>query len=375
MADLHLLQGLMKWAMRGRWSDRLFEALDDHLQPVCDETELDRDDIFEALGEEKFMSTVWLYAFEDLLTRVFDDGSNIVDDYLKRRRWKETASARAYMAALRNSAMSVYEVSDIVPDTSFRARDLVRGGEPILINDRVATGFILPSDRVAMRVVRVGSQTLVGGALLHYEHEASERLIGSLRELANLGTEEKQAFADTLRSGGLTGSPPADHSETTMRGTISPLFTAVWLVALINRAEPEEDPELDDDDLEDDDIVSAVARYPFAAGATEEDIRSALKRCPELRQDDATYWSWVSPAKPAGVSALKKKQSPPKGPSETAFEHGWDVFDGLELEDGEVVLRVSSGEALDRASALLGETLGELVGQPVVVTEFTDLFF
>jgi hypothetical protein len=372
MADLHLLQGLMKWAMRERWSNRLFEALDDHLQPVCDETELDRDDIFEALGENMFMSTIWLYAFEDLLTRVFDDGSNLVDDYLKRRGWKESASARAYMAALRNSAMSVYEVSDIVPDTSFRARDLVRGSEPILITDQIATGLVLPSDRVAMRVVHVGSQTLVGGALLHYEHEASERLIASLRELANLGTEEKQAFADTLRSG-LTGSPPADHSETKMRGAIAPQFTAVWLIDLIDRAEPEEDPELDDDDLEDDDIVSAVARYPVSAGATEDDIRSALKRCPELRQEDETSWSWVSPAKPAGVSALQK-QSSPKGAFETVFEHGWDVFDGLELEDGEVVLRVGSAEALDRASALLGETLGDLVGQPSVAMEFPDQF-
>jgi hypothetical protein len=372
MADLHLLQGLMKWAMRGRWSGRLLGALDEHLRPVCDETELDPDDIFEALGEDMFMSTVWLFAFEDLLTRVFDDGSNIVDDYLKRRGWKETASARAYMTALRNSAMSVYEVSDIVPDTSFRARDLVRGGEPILINDRVATGFILPSERVAMRVVRVGSQTLVGGALLPYEHQASEHLIASLRELANLGTEEKQAFADTPRSG-LTGSPLADQSETKLPGAIDPRFTAAWLIDLIARA-PEEDPEPDDDDPEDDEIVSATARYPFAPGATADEIQSALKRCPELRQDDATSWSWISPAKPAGVSALQK-QSPPKGTSETAFEHGWDVFDGLELEEDEVVLCVSSGEALDRACALLGETLGDLVGQPVVAMEFSDLSF
>jgi hypothetical protein len=373
MADLHLLQGLMKWAMRERWSDRLLEAVDDHLRPVCDETGLDRDDIFEALGEELFMATVWLHAFEDLLTRVFDDGSNIVDDYLKRRGWKESASARAYMAALRNSAMSIYEVSDIIPDTSFRARDLVRGGEPILINDRLVIGLVLPSDRVAMRIFRVGSQTLVGGAQLPYEHEASERLIASLRKLANLGSEEKQAFADTLGSG-LTRSPLSDHSETKMPGAISPLFTGVWLIDLITRAAAEEDPELDDDDLEDDEIVSATARYPFAAGATADDIRSALKRCPELRQDDATSWSWVSPAKPAGVSALQM-QSPPKGTSETAFEHGWDVFDGLELEDGELVLRVSSAEALDRASALLGETLGDLVGQPTVAAELSDQFF
>jgi hypothetical protein len=41
------------------------------------------------------------------------------------------------MAALRTSVMSFYEVSDIVRDMSFRARDLVRGGEPVSIGAQV----------------------------------------------------------------------------------------------------------------------------------------------------------------------------------------------------------------------------------------------
>jgi len=63
-------------------------------------------------------TTVWGCAFEDFLTRELNDGRNIVDDYLKRRGWKESASARAYMSALRTSVVSLYEVSDIVRDTS-----------------------------------------------------------------------------------------------------------------------------------------------------------------------------------------------------------------------------------------------------------------
>src|SRR6516164_4526776 len=127
----HLLQGLMKWLTRDEWRNRFAEVYDDHLLPACDQTDLDVKEIITRLGEHWFMSTVWGCAFEDFLTRDFEDGSNIVDDYLKRRGWKEGASTRAYMAALRTSVMSLYEVSDIVRDTSFRARDLVRGGEPI----------------------------------------------------------------------------------------------------------------------------------------------------------------------------------------------------------------------------------------------------
>ena len=39
---------------------------------------------------------------------------NVADEYLKRRGWKESAGARAYIRAQRTSVMSLYEVSDVV---------------------------------------------------------------------------------------------------------------------------------------------------------------------------------------------------------------------------------------------------------------------
>ncbi len=177
MASKHTLEGLIKWSMRDRWADRFEQILEDHLMPACEETSLEIDDVVSAIGEDLFMSTVWACAFEDFLTQEFDDGENAIDDYLKRRGWKESASVRAYMAALRNSTMSLYEVSDIVRDTSFRARDLVRGGEPVLISERGATRALKPWDRIAARVVQVGSRSQVGGGVLIFEHGTSEIFI------------------------------------------------------------------------------------------------------------------------------------------------------------------------------------------------------
>src|SRR5215475_16001153 len=89
MTGTHLLQGLMKWLTRDEWRDRFAEVYDDHLLPACDQTDLDVKEIISILGEGWFTRTVWGCAFEDFLTRDFEDGSNIVDDYLKRRGWKE----------------------------------------------------------------------------------------------------------------------------------------------------------------------------------------------------------------------------------------------------------------------------------------------
>jgi hypothetical protein len=47
------------------------------------------------------------WVFEDLLSRTLEDGRNLANDYLKRRGWKETARTRAYIAALRDSVVSI----------------------------------------------------------------------------------------------------------------------------------------------------------------------------------------------------------------------------------------------------------------------------
>ena len=192
MTGTHSLQGLMKWLTRDEWCDRFAEVYDDHLLPACDQTDLDVDDVISIIGEDGFMSTVWGCAFEDFLTREFEDGSNIVDDYLKRRGWKEGASTRAYMAALRTSVMSLYEVSDIVRDTSFRARDLVRGSEPVLISERSATRSLKQWDRIATRVVQVGSQTQISGAVLSFDLETSEELLKLLRKIGKRAEKENK---------------------------------------------------------------------------------------------------------------------------------------------------------------------------------------
>ena len=139
MPNAHSLRGLMKWLTRDEWRDRFAEVYGDHLRPACEGIGADVDEIVSVLGQDWFMTTIWGSAFEDFLTRDFDGCYNIADDYLKRRGWKESASTRAYITALRTSVPSLYEVSDIIKDASFRARDLVRGGDPILISERSAT--------------------------------------------------------------------------------------------------------------------------------------------------------------------------------------------------------------------------------------------
>jgi hypothetical protein len=234
----------MKWLTREEWRDRFAEVYDNHLLPACEQTGLDVDEVVTLLGEDWFMTTVWGCAFEDFLTRESDDGRNIVDDYLKRRGWKEGASARAYIAALRTSVMSLYEVSDIVRDISFRARDLVRGGEPVLVNDRTATHSLKQWDRIAARVVQVGTRTQITGAVLPYDRDASETLLKLLRNISKQAAKEKRKLADLADRDVNDLTVANTFSQTALLRALAPTITTVWLTDIIDRAADPQIPEV-----------------------------------------------------------------------------------------------------------------------------------
>jgi hypothetical protein len=368
MASKHTLEGLIKWSMRDQWADRFERILEGHLMPACEETGLEIDDVVSAIGEDLFMSTVWACAFEDFLTHEFDDGENAIDDYLKRRGWKESASVRAYMAALRNSTMSLYEVSDIVRGTSFRARDLIRGGEPVLISERSATRALKPWDRIAARVVQVGSQIRICGGVLTFGHETSEIFIETVRKFEALSSEEKRELAEA-NGQDFDATAIDDLSPTERLHAMSPMFTTFWLVDAIERVQAPEIPDLRN--AEGDELVLCEVRYPLAAGTTAKDIGGILKARSEFCPTSTTSWNWISREKPVPASRAVE-QSRQSQTFETWNEEGALVLGGVKLENSALVLSVNSRQRSDLGHALLSEILGRRVGQPSFKTETVE---
>jgi hypothetical protein len=367
MASKHQLQGLIKWSMREHWVDRFEQILEGHLLPACDETGLEVDEVVSTIGEDLFAGTVWACAFEDFLTREFEDGENAVDDYLKRRGWKETASTRAYMAALRNSTMSLYEVSDIVRDTSFRARDLVRGGEPVLISEQSATRSLKPWDRIAARVVQVGSKMQMCGGVLPFDHETAEAFLESWRKFGTLSKDEKRGFAKETIGEDIEEEAIAELSPAEMLRASSPIFTTFWLVDAINRVREPIAPRLHNADG--DTLVLCEVSFPVAPDTTTDAIRAALEARPDFRPESPTSWTWIGPVKPAAPSTKAEEQAQPSLTFEDRDEDGAPLLGDLQLEDRVLTLAVNSAKRSETGRALLSEVLGSLVGQPSVRME------
>ena len=185
MAERDDISGLL--ADIGReddWRARLLDVVAEHLMPALDEFEIDQYDLAELLGEQ-WSGVLWGCGFEDFLGRQYEDG-NIVDLYLRRRGWKETVLNRAYFAALRDAAVSLYEVSDVQPGVSMVLRDLLSDAAPVTVHEKSASRTLKQWDRISVRVVPERDHHVISGALLPFRAEAVDFLFAGLRDALKL---------------------------------------------------------------------------------------------------------------------------------------------------------------------------------------------
>lgn len=343
------LKGLIKFLGRDEWQECFEHVFEAHFGVVLDAGNIEFDDLAKILDSDWVM-TLWGCAFEDFLTQDFDvKGINIVDEYLRRRSWKEGAQAKAYMKALRSSVMSLYEVSEIVPGKSFMARDLLRNSDPVLVSERSATKTLKQWDRIAARLVSVRDTNVIGGGLLPFTPEACDLLFDALVDtFGGAKTGKRSAMTDIVLA------------------DASPIFTISWLFSTLDQIMATDLPVLHNGDGEE--IVFYSVRFPFASGVTQKNIAVQLDTIPALQRESAKFWNWLG-----GIAKRQHEASAPKGMAwDTTMESGARVYGNIELKGRTLHLSVNSATRAEKGTILLQEVLGDLVRTPLTEIQTVD---
>ncbi|MDX8464409.1 hypothetical protein RFM26_01755 [Mesorhizobium sp. VK23B] len=345
MPTSHDLSGLMKFLRRDEWRECFEGVFNEHFGPILDESEEEFEDLAEVLGDY-WTNTLWGCVFEDFLTQDFEgEPTNVVDEYLKRRGWKERAQSRAYMAALRTSVMSLYEVSNVVPGVSFMARDLIRGGEPMAVSEGTATKTLRQWDRLAARIVPVMGENVMSGGVLPFTPQATETLFEGLQGLFGKRNTKKL---------------PAIKDDELQAAAF--MFTLSWLFDTLGRVA---EPRLQNTDG--DEIVFHNVRFPIAPGVKQEGIAARLNNIPALSQADAKFWNWLEET-PKGRDKSKAATAPA---IDTTMDNGPLVLGNVELKGRFLHLSTNSAARATRGTALIQQALGDLVRTPL--TEITTV--
>lgn len=360
MASAAALSGLMKWLSREEWREPFNDLLDRHLADPCQAAGIELDQLADVIGNPS-ASVVWGCAFEDFLACDLDDGSNIVDDYLKRRGWKESVANKRYITALRSSVMSLYEVSDIVRDQSFLARDLLRGGEPVRVSEKSATHSLKPWDRLAARVVRVGPRVEMAGGALPFSHELGERIRAGFAELKVEARAEAVALGRE-RHGGAEIDPFMLDTEMLRRGAF--LFTNIWLGDALQRTLDPRLPTVMNSDGEE--IAFTTVRYPLKEPVDRAALADLLTAIPVLHRAGETHWNWAAPNAPRRGGARTAGASEDAQVFVSISSDGFVNMGDIELEADALKLETNSPTRAQIGRALLEPVVGPFVGEPVI---------
>ena len=346
--------GLVDWSRRDPWRERMGELVEKHIRKACDLNGIDIHDLPDVVGHAAMAAMDC--AFEDACTVTWEDGSNLATDYLRRRGWKETAMNRAYIEALRDSVMSLHEVSDVRPGESFLARDLVRGGDPIRVTERTATKTLVAWDIIAARIVTVRGVVQMTGAVLSVDRGLAEDMLALFRRTQSRAPKmaaETFGAADPALRARLEAELATEDSV--LRAAAATI-TTLWLNDAIRRclAPP---PQLANTDGEPLEFITLHYRLVPAASAA--GIARALAEVPDLGADgDGSHWTWFAPAQP---SRKRRKRMGNDDPDTGRTIHG-----GLILKDNMLEVRVNSEARAAQIRSLLTPALAGLVREPLV---------
>ena len=344
MAERNDISGLLAFIGReGDWRIRLQDVVAEHLMPALEEFEIGQDDLAELLGE-RWSGVLWGCGFEDFLGRQYEDG-NIVDLYLKRRGWKETVLNRAYFAALRDAAVSLYEVSDVQPGVSMVLRDLLSDAAPVTVREKSASRTLKQWDRISVRVVPEREYHVISGALLPFRAEAVDFLFAGLRD----GLKLKKREALRLSRDQLLGC--------------APIFTSAWLFIEIDRALNPAQPHFTNSDG--DDVLFHDLRFTLATGVTQKAIAERLDRVKGFLPERAKFWNWVSARKTRGGKA-------DGGIILDTQMEGSTVLGSLEMKGKTLLVTVNSAERAAKVQALISAAAGDLLRSPLTTIRTVD---
>jgi hypothetical protein len=285
------LDGLIAWTRRPEWREPLARCLDRHTAKACDAAGIDPAEIEDLLGAYA-ATTIWGAAFEDLLATDLPDGRNLADEYLRRRGWKESAATREYIAGLRHSAISLYEVSGLVPGESMLLRDLVRGGAPIRVMEKSGSRGLRQWDRIATRVITLRETAVISGTLMVFDQATSEALLASLRRI---GKRAPREVAEAAREAGIATDAEVLAELLTpdlLLAGAAFMVTGFWLDAALKAAQGRDRPTVVNSDGEP--LEFTTLHFPLLPGATAAQIRAALGRVAALRAENDHFWNWLA---------------------------------------------------------------------------------
>jgi hypothetical protein len=229
-------------------------------------------------------------------------------------------------------------------------RDLIRGGDPVLISKGSATKSLKQWDKLAARVMATGHKYVIAGGVLSFSPEAAAAVIDAIRSATDRG---RAAAAIAIEDDALR--------------TAAPLFSNAWLMDVVPKAMGINRPTLQNSDGEE--VLFHTIRFPLAAGVKQTEIGARLDVVEGLQRETKSFWNWLGGPAPKKLAAAT---APNAVAWNVTMEDGSPVLGNVELKGRFLVLMVNSAGRAAEGKAMLEKALGSRIREPLVEIQTID---
>ena len=355
---------IVKWSVRDDWTPYREQMFAEHLDSVADNFDLTVEELVENLGDAFGM--LYGVILDDFFTARFgDDGElNVIDDYLKRRGWREKVPAKRYLTAIRDSVISLYEVVDLDPGKAMTVRDMIRGGDPVTVEEKLGSESAARWDRIAARLVTVNNKPCFTGGMLLLSHEASSKFMAVFEETARVFRTKLRREAK--KQGESPEISPEAVKALLLQSSGARLFTQAWLTDALGQINAPL-PEMRNTDG--DKIMFSEVRFPISGD--EAKLVAVIDGIDYIERNAPVEasWTWHGRGSPSQRMAAKKRECLT---FQSVDDSGRTSLGSIEVKNGALLLSTNSRERAEKGRDLLASHLGSLIGPPLISHEDID---
>ena len=198
-AVLESSQNIDKWLRKEPWNTRVLDYQKRVLVDIADILDISVEELIRQGRQGN-----WFSRLTDALMDYFyevtfnDEPFNVVDDYLKRRGWKETKTVREYLQAVRSTSFSLYEVKAVKPGESITLVDRVRNLPAVEVLEKKGSQYVSTNHFLLAKVVEVEERHYFSSAFFLFLPEDAKELLDEISESLDDEDRSSQAGLNTF---------------------------------------------------------------------------------------------------------------------------------------------------------------------------------
>ncbi len=329
----------------------------------------DPDDLVDTIGDVA-VGQLFPCLFDFFCSNEYrDEGKrwNVIDLFLKKRGTLLKAADKSYLRSLRHSYMSLYEVLDITPDESILLKDVIGGGEPVRVFEKLLTRQIAVWDIIGGRLLEENGRFTLAGGALKLERKTAQKVAEQTRTIHEKGMK-------AMRSGALIDPEQADYTPAEQEHLFKVQWAKEIALGYMEDCVRKNGQKIVFKNTEGDLIKFHTMTYPLKADWLK--IAEKIQTVPDYHQDEDSqtrkFWNLVCAASPSDET--KESEIQEDGTLVQIFDTtlsaedmdtNMRVLGTIELTQNELIAQGNSENRAKALEARLVSLLGDQIGAPV----------